>query len=52
MHGAPGVIVMFDVDGTLTSPKKMVTPRILEFMNKLQKVVVMIFEWLEVILFL
>ncbi|XP_078427471.1 phosphomannomutase isoform X2 [Wolffia australiana] len=35
----PGVIALFDVDGTLTAPRKAVTPEMLEFMHKLRKVV-------------
>ncbi|GAB2290992.1 hypothetical protein Dimus_025246 [Dionaea muscipula] len=35
----PGVIALFDVDGTLTAPRKVATPEILEFMQKLRKVV-------------
>lgn len=34
-----GVIALFDVDGTLTSPRKAITPRMLEFMQDLRKVV-------------
>ncbi|XVF73237.1 hypothetical protein PTKIN_Ptkin12aG0185400 [Pterospermum kingtungense] len=35
----PGLIALFDVDGTLTAPRKMVTPKMLEFMKDLRKVV-------------
>ncbi|KAK2976551.1 hypothetical protein RJ640_023789 [Escallonia rubra] len=35
----PGLIALFDVDGTLTAPRKVVTPQMLEFMHKLRKVV-------------
>nr|AEH27533.1 putative phosphomannomutase [Amorphophallus konjac] len=35
----PGVIALFDVDGTLTAPRKVVTPEMLEFLHKLQEVV-------------
>ncbi|KAL9260652.1 Phosphomannomutase-like protein [Drosera capensis] len=35
----PGLIALFDVDGTLTMPRKLVTPDMLEFMQKLRKVV-------------
>ncbi|CAA6655638.1 unnamed protein product [Spirodela intermedia] len=35
----PGVIALFDVDGTLTAPRKGVTQEMLEFMHKLRKVV-------------
>lgn len=35
----PGLIALFDVDGTLTMPRKVVTPDMLEFMQKLRKVV-------------
>ncbi|KAK9273292.1 hypothetical protein L1049_018099 [Liquidambar formosana] len=35
----PGLIALFDVDGTLTAPRKVVTPKMLEFMGKLRKVV-------------
>ncbi|KAG6516358.1 hypothetical protein ZIOFF_026817 [Zingiber officinale] len=34
-----GVIALFDVDGTLTSPRKEITPQMLEFMRELRKVV-------------
>ncbi|KAL3517137.1 hypothetical protein ACH5RR_024039 [Cinchona calisaya] len=34
-----GVIALFDVDGTLTAPRKVATPEMLEFMQKLRKVV-------------
>ncbi|KAM0942083.1 putative phosphomannomutase [Dioscorea sansibarensis] len=35
----PGLIALFDVDGTLTAPRKVVTPEMLEFMRKLREVV-------------
>ncbi|GAB2211367.1 hypothetical protein Droror1_Dr00024679 [Drosera rotundifolia] len=35
----PGLIALFDVDGTLTRPRKVVNPDMLEFMQKLRKVV-------------
>ncbi|KAF8380283.1 hypothetical protein HHK36_027765 [Tetracentron sinense] len=35
----PGLIALFDVDGTLTAPRKVATPNILDFMRKLRKVV-------------
>ncbi|GAB2232183.1 hypothetical protein Drorol1_Dr00011210 [Drosera rotundifolia] len=35
----PGLIALFDVDGTLTMPRKVVAPDMLEFMQKLRKVV-------------
>ncbi|CAA0830695.1 Phosphomannomutase [Striga hermonthica] len=35
----PGLIALFDVDGTLTAPRKAATPMMLEFMQKLKKVV-------------
>ncbi|XP_042417929.1 phosphomannomutase-like isoform X2 [Zingiber officinale] len=35
----PGVIALFDVDGTLTEPRKGITPRMLEVMRELRKVV-------------
>ncbi|XP_042014587.1 phosphomannomutase isoform X2 [Salvia splendens] len=35
----PGVIALFDVDGTLTAPRKEATPEMLEFMRNLRKVV-------------
>ncbi|KAF3796219.1 Phosphomannomutase [Nymphaea thermarum] len=35
----PGVIALFDVDGTLTAPRKVVTQEMLEFMQKLKEVV-------------
>ncbi|KAG9139536.1 hypothetical protein Leryth_019246 [Lithospermum erythrorhizon] len=35
----PGVIALFDVDGTLTSPRKEATTKMLEFMQELRKVV-------------
>ncbi|CAN1236981.1 PMM [Linum grandiflorum] len=35
----PGLIALFDVDGTLTAPRKGVTPKMFEFMQQLRKVV-------------
>jgi phosphomannomutase len=35
----PGVIALFDVDGTLTAPRKEVTADMLEFLQQLRKVV-------------
>ncbi|XP_054806838.1 phosphomannomutase [Prosopis cineraria] len=35
----PGLIALFDVDGTLTAPRKVATPEMLNFMQELQKVV-------------
>ncbi|CAL9174562.1 unnamed protein product [Musa hybrid cultivar] len=35
----PGVIALFDVDGTLTAPRKVITPPMLEFMRDLREVV-------------
>ncbi|GMP43246.1 hypothetical protein CsSME_00012682 [Camellia sinensis var. sinensis] len=35
----PGLIALFDVDGTLTAPRKAVTPDMLKFMQELRKVV-------------
>ncbi|MQM08512.1 hypothetical protein Taro_041364 [Colocasia esculenta] len=35
----PGLIALFDVDGTLTAPRKVVTLEMLEFMHKLREVV-------------
>ncbi|KAJ0928396.1 putative phosphomannomutase [Helianthus annuus] len=35
----PGLIALFDVDGTLTAPRKGVTPTMLKFMQELRKVV-------------
>nr|GMD31616.1 phosphomannomutase [Ipomoea batatas] len=35
----PGLIALFDVDGTLTAPRKVVTTKMLEFMQELRKVV-------------
>ncbi|KAI8545165.1 hypothetical protein RHMOL_Rhmol07G0020800 [Rhododendron molle] len=35
----PGLIALFDVDGTLTAPRKVVTPDMLKFMQELRKVV-------------
>ncbi|KAK8946708.1 hypothetical protein KSP39_PZI007309 [Platanthera zijinensis] len=35
----PGIIALFDVDGTLTYPRKAITPKMLEFMQDLRKVV-------------
>lgn len=34
----PGVIALFDVDGTLTAPRKEATPELLEFIRELRKV--------------
>ncbi|WKA06044.1 hypothetical protein VitviT2T_023970 [Vitis vinifera] len=34
-----GLIALFDVDGTLTAPRKVATPQMLEFMRKLRKVI-------------
>uniref|UniRef100_M1B2K4 Phosphomannomutase n=1 Tax=Solanum tuberosum TaxID=4113 RepID=M1B2K4_SOLTU len=34
-----GLIALFDVDGTLTAPRKECTPEILKFMQELRKVV-------------
>ncbi|XP_031398424.1 phosphomannomutase isoform X1 [Punica granatum] len=34
----PGVIALFDVDGTLTAPRRVATPEMLEFMQELRKV--------------
>ncbi|KMZ62827.1 Phosphomannomutase [Zostera marina] len=34
-----GMIALFDVDGTLTAPRKVVTPKMLEFMQNLRKVI-------------
>ncbi|XP_020526271.1 phosphomannomutase isoform X1 [Amborella trichopoda] len=34
-----GVLTLFDVDGTLTLPRKEVTPKMLEFMQRLREVV-------------
>ncbi|KAI7736544.1 hypothetical protein M8C21_020618 [Ambrosia artemisiifolia] len=34
-----GLIALFDVDGTLTAPRKGVTPKMLKFMQDLRKVV-------------
>ncbi|GAB2243514.1 hypothetical protein Droror1_Dr00023642 [Drosera rotundifolia] len=33
----PGLIALFDVDGTLTTPRKVVTPDMLEFMREIEK---------------
>ncbi|KAI8572223.1 hypothetical protein RHMOL_Rhmol01G0181500 [Rhododendron molle] len=33
----PGLIALFDVDGTLTAPRKVVTPVMLKFMQELRK---------------
>ena len=33
-----GVLALFDVDGTLTAPRKEVTPEMLEFMKRLREV--------------
>ncbi|KAA3462211.1 phosphomannomutase [Gossypium australe] len=35
----PGLIALFDVDGTLTAPRKVATPEMLEFMKELRKLV-------------
>ncbi|KAF9668929.1 hypothetical protein SADUNF_Sadunf14G0054600 [Salix dunnii] len=35
----PGLIALFDVDGTLTAPRKVATPSMLEFIKELRKVV-------------
>ncbi|CAI0625529.1 unnamed protein product [Linum tenue] len=35
----PGLIALFDVDGTLTAPRKEVTPKMVKFMQDLRKVV-------------
>ncbi|KAE9615572.1 Phosphomannomutase [Lupinus albus] len=35
----PGLIALFDVDGTLTAPRKVVTPEMSKFMQELRKVV-------------
>ncbi|KAK4382110.1 Phosphomannomutase [Sesamum angolense] len=35
----PGVIALFDVDGTLTAPRKVATVKMLDFMQELRKVV-------------
>ncbi|KAJ8460311.1 hypothetical protein OPV22_033237 [Ensete ventricosum] len=35
----PDVIALFDVDGTLTAPRKVITPQMLEFMRQLREVV-------------
>ncbi|XVE77102.1 hypothetical protein DITRI_Ditri13aG0035100 [Diplodiscus trichospermus] len=35
----PGLIALFDVDDTLTAPRKAATPKMLEFMKELRKVV-------------
>ncbi|XVF73241.1 hypothetical protein PTKIN_Ptkin12aG0185600 [Pterospermum kingtungense] len=35
----PGLIALFDLDGTLTAPRKAITPKVLEFMKDLRKVV-------------
>ncbi|GAB4861805.1 hypothetical protein Ancab_037062 [Ancistrocladus abbreviatus] len=35
----PGLIALFDVDGTLTAPRKAATPEMLEFMRELRKVI-------------
>lgn len=35
----PGLIALFDVDGTLTAPRKVASPKMLEFMRELRKVV-------------
>lgn len=36
----PGVIALFDVDGTLTAPRKEATPELLHFIKELRKVYV------------
>ncbi|KAJ6972276.1 hypothetical protein NC653_032752 [Populus alba x Populus x berolinensis] len=35
----PGLIALFDVDGTLTAPRKAATPSMIEFIKELRKVV-------------
>lgn len=35
----PGLIALFDVDGTLTAPRKVASPKMLGFMRELRKVV-------------
>ncbi|WOL05692.1 phosphomannomutase D1 [Canna indica] len=35
----PGVIALFDVDGTLTAPRKVITPEMFKFMRELREVV-------------
>ncbi|XP_039004170.1 phosphomannomutase-like [Hibiscus syriacus] len=35
----PGLIALFDIDGTLTAPRKTATPEMLSFMKELRKVV-------------
>ena len=35
----PSLIALFDVDGTLTAPRKVSTPKMLELMRELRKVV-------------
>ncbi|XP_038682911.1 phosphomannomutase-like [Tripterygium wilfordii] len=35
----PGLIALFDVDGTLTAPRKVATPEMVEFMQELRKIV-------------
>ncbi|KAG0500615.1 hypothetical protein HPP92_000687 [Vanilla planifolia] len=35
----PGLIALFDVDGTLTAPRKAITLKMVEFMKELRKVV-------------
>ena len=37
MSRKPGVIALFDVDGTLTVPRKVITPEMKEFMLELRK---------------
>lgn len=32
-----GVLALFDVDGTLTAPRKVVTPEMLQFMKQLRE---------------
>ncbi|KNA20221.1 hypothetical protein SOVF_054170 [Spinacia oleracea] len=39
MAAKPAIIALFDVDGTLTAPRKEVTPEMLKFMKELRKVV-------------
>ncbi|KAM7508678.1 hypothetical protein LguiA_019131 [Lonicera macranthoides] len=36
----PGLIALFDVDGTLTAPRTVITPKMLEFMRELRKSVI------------
>ncbi|ONK55335.1 uncharacterized protein A4U43_UnF4760 [Asparagus officinalis] len=35
----PGLIALFDVDGTLTVPRNVISQKMLEFMKELRKVV-------------